>query len=90
MMKYPSIEDLRERARQKIPRFAFEYLDGGCNEEVNLHKNTAEIREIELEAVLPDRSYRLQHEDGIVRTCVRCAFRDCSHRFAGTDVARCA
>ncbi|MFN7831819.1 MAG: alpha-hydroxy-acid oxidizing protein [Bacteroidota bacterium] len=47
-MKYPSIEDLRERARQKIPRFAFEYLDGGCNEDVNLHKNTAEIREIEL------------------------------------------
>jgi L-lactate dehydrogenase (cytochrome) len=48
IMKYPSIEDLRERARQKIPRFAFEYLDGGCNEDVNLHKNTAEIREIEL------------------------------------------
>ncbi|MFM7153094.1 MAG: alpha-hydroxy-acid oxidizing protein, partial [Bacteroidota bacterium] len=48
MMKYPSIEDLRERARQKIPRFAFECLDGGCNEDVNLHKNTAEIREIEL------------------------------------------
>ncbi len=47
-MKYPSIEDLRARAQQKIPRFAFEYLDGGCNEDVNLHKNTAEIREIEL------------------------------------------
>lgn len=47
-MKYPSIEDLRARAQQKIPRFAFEYLDGGCNEDVNLHRNTAEIREIEL------------------------------------------
>jgi L-lactate dehydrogenase (cytochrome) len=47
-MKYPSIEDLRARAQQKIPRFAFEYLDGGCNEDVNLHKNIAEIREIEL------------------------------------------
>jgi L-lactate dehydrogenase (cytochrome) len=47
-MKYPSIEDLRARAQQKIPRFAFEYLDGGCNEDVNLHKNTSEIREIEL------------------------------------------
>ncbi len=31
-----------------MPRFAFEYLDGGCNEYVNLIKNTAEIREIEL------------------------------------------
>lgn len=45
---YPSIDDLRRRARQRIPRFAFEYLDGGCNEDVNLHKNTAEIREVEL------------------------------------------
>lgn len=47
-MKYPSIEDLRQRTQQRIPRFAFEYLDGGCNEDVNLHKNTAELREVEL------------------------------------------
>ncbi len=47
-MKYPAIEDLRQRAWQRIPRFAFEYLDGGCNEDVNLHKNTAELREVEL------------------------------------------
>ncbi len=45
---YPSIDDLRARARQRIPRFAFEYLDGGCNEDVNLHKNTSEIQEVEL------------------------------------------
>ena len=45
---YPSIDDLRKKAKQRIPRFAFEYLDGGCNEDVNLHKNTAEIREVEL------------------------------------------
>ncbi|MDP4284209.1 MAG: alpha-hydroxy acid oxidase [Bacteroidota bacterium] len=45
---YPSIEDLREKAKNRIPRFAFEYLDGGCNEEINLYKNTSEIREIEL------------------------------------------
>jgi len=46
--KYPSVEDLRNLAQKKIPKFAFEYLDGGCNEDVNLHKNTAEIREVEL------------------------------------------
>lgn len=45
---YPSIDDLREKAKRKIPKFAFEYLDGGCNEDVNLHRNTAEIREVEL------------------------------------------
>ncbi|MCK0159219.1 alpha-hydroxy-acid oxidizing protein [Allomuricauda sp. F6463D] len=46
--KYPSVDDLRERARKKIPKFAFEYLDGGCNEDVNLHKNTSDIRDVEL------------------------------------------
>ncbi len=46
--KFPCIDDLRDKARKRIPRFAFEYLDGGCNEEVNLHKNTKEIREVEL------------------------------------------
>ena len=46
--KYPSIEHLRERARQRVPRFVFEYLEGGCNSEVNLRRNTEEIREIQL------------------------------------------
>ena len=46
--RYPSIEDLRARAKKRIPGFAFDYLDGGCNEEINLHKNTSEIREVEL------------------------------------------
>ena len=45
---YPSIEDLRCKAQGRIPRFAFEYLDGGCNEDINLHKNTAELRKVEL------------------------------------------
>jgi L-lactate dehydrogenase (cytochrome) len=47
--QYPSIDDVREKARRRIPRFAFEYLDGGCNEDVNLKKNTEQIRDIELE-----------------------------------------
>ena len=46
--KYPSIEDLRNKAKKRIPKFAFEYLDGGCNEDINLHKNTKEIRAVEL------------------------------------------
>ncbi len=45
---YPSIDDLIKKAKKRIPRFAFEYLDGGCNEDVNLHKNTSELREVEL------------------------------------------
>ncbi len=45
---YPSVDDLRKKAKSRIPNFAFEYLDGGCNEDVNLYKNTAKVREIEL------------------------------------------
>jgi L-lactate dehydrogenase (cytochrome) len=47
--QYPSVDDLLSKARRRIPRFAFEYLDGGCNEDVNLRKNTDEIRDIEIE-----------------------------------------
>lgn len=46
--KYPGIDDLKKRAKRRIPKFAFEYLDGGCNEDINLYKNTREIREVEL------------------------------------------
>ena len=46
--KYPSVADLRTKAMKSIPRFAFEYLDGGCNEDTNIRKNTSEIREVEL------------------------------------------
>ena len=46
--KYPSTEDLRSLASKKIPTFAFEYLDGGCNEDVNITRNTSDIRKIEL------------------------------------------
>ena len=46
--KYPAIENLRYRAKSKIPKFAFEYLDGGCNEDVNLDRNTRELRQVEL------------------------------------------
>ncbi|MGJ5641539.1 alpha-hydroxy acid oxidase [Formosa sp. S-31] len=46
--RYPAIEDLRNKAKQNIPRFAFEYLDGGCNEDINLHRNTTELRDVQL------------------------------------------
>tara|TARA_B100000809_G_scaffold35204_1_gene30952 strand:- start:13566 stop:14714 length:1149 start_codon:yes stop_codon:yes gene_type:complete len=46
--KYPSIDDLRNKAQKKIPKFAFEYLDGGCNEDVNLHRNVSELRDVQL------------------------------------------
>jgi L-lactate dehydrogenase (cytochrome) len=48
---YPAITDLRNKAKKRMPKFAFEYLDGGCNEDVNLIKNTSDIRKIELKPI---------------------------------------
>lgn len=47
--QYPSVEDLREKAKRRIPGFAFEYLDGGCNEDVSIQRNTSEIRDVQLQ-----------------------------------------
>lgn len=56
--EYPSIEHLRARARQRMPEFAFDYIDGGCNSNINLVRNTAEIREVQL------RPYYIRDYDG--------------------------
>jgi len=45
---YPSIEHLREKARKRMPGFANDYLEGGCFSEVNLERNTADIRKVQL------------------------------------------
>jgi L-lactate dehydrogenase (cytochrome) len=55
--RYPSVEDLRKKAKRRIQGFAFDYLDDGCNEEINVYKNTSDIREIEL---LPNFSKNMQ------------------------------
>jgi L-lactate dehydrogenase (cytochrome) len=49
--RYPTVADLRDKARKRIPGFAFDYLDGGCNEEISLNRN---LREIEAVLLQPD------------------------------------
>ncbi len=61
--RYPSVESLRRKAKRRIPGFALDYLEGGCNEEINLRKNTGDIREIEL---MP--YYLNEHEGFDMRT----------------------
>ncbi len=46
--EYPDVNYLRDKAKKRIPRFAFEYLDGGCNSEINLARNTQDIRNLKL------------------------------------------
>ncbi len=37
--RYPSVEDLRRRARARIPKFVFEYLDSGTGTEATTARN---------------------------------------------------
>ncbi|WP_066220364.1 alpha-hydroxy acid oxidase [Formosa haliotis] len=61
--RYPSIDDLRAKAQKKIPKFAFEYLDGGCNEDVNLKRNTSELRDVQLKP-----NYLRAHQGASLKT----------------------
>ncbi|WP_257668940.1 alpha-hydroxy acid oxidase [Parapedobacter tibetensis] len=44
--QYPSVQDLKKKAKRRIPKFAFDYLEGGCNDEVNLLRNEADFHDI--------------------------------------------
>lgn len=46
--RYPSVDDLKKKASRRIPKFAFEYLIGGANEEVNLARNKSDIQKVTL------------------------------------------
>ncbi|WP_225206707.1 FMN-dependent L-lactate dehydrogenase LldD [Novosphingobium huizhouense] len=52
-----SIPDYRELARKRLPRFLFEYIDGGSYAEVTLRRNIADLENVALrQRVLRDMS----------------------------------
>lgn len=46
--EYPSVEHLIKKAKSRVPGFAFDYLAGGCFSDVNLDRNSADIRKVQL------------------------------------------
>ncbi len=42
------IQDLRRIAKRRLPKFAFDFIDGGAEDEINLQKNRAALDAIEL------------------------------------------
>jgi L-lactate dehydrogenase (cytochrome) len=47
-MKAASVLDYRELARRRLPRFLFEYIDGGSYAEVTLRRNIADLEAVAL------------------------------------------
>lgn len=46
--RYPSVADLKTRAKKRIPDFAFDYVDGGIDEEHGKRRNRDAWHEVEL------------------------------------------
>ena len=47
-MKSASVSDYRELARRRLPRFLFDYIDGGSYDEVTLRRNVADLQQVAL------------------------------------------
>ena len=48
MQKYPMVDDLIPVARRRIPKFAFDYLDGGAGRETLLTRNETVFDDVQL------------------------------------------
>lgn len=46
--RYPSVADLKTRAKRRIPSFAFDYVDGGIDQEHGKRRNRNAWHEVEL------------------------------------------
>jgi L-lactate dehydrogenase (cytochrome) len=47
-MKAAAVQDYRELARRRLPRFLFDYIDGGSYAEVTLRRNVADLEAVAL------------------------------------------
>ncbi|MBS1521353.1 MAG: alpha-hydroxy-acid oxidizing protein [Bacteroidetes bacterium] len=61
--KYPSVDDLIKKAKSRIPNFVFEYLSGGCNENIALTRNTTDLWDVELRPY-----YITDHKEAVLKT----------------------
>jgi len=46
--RFPTVESLRRRAKRRVPRFAFDFVDGAANDEECAARNTRALAAVEL------------------------------------------
>lgn len=72
LLRYPATAlDWRERARRRLPRFLFDYLDGGASAEHTLAANVQDLRHVRLRQ-------RVLVDVGAVDTRAQLAGQDCA------------
>ncbi|MBL4837096.1 MAG: alpha-hydroxy-acid oxidizing protein [Kordiimonadaceae bacterium] len=47
-VKYAHTSDLKRKAKRRMPAFAFDYLEGGCMDEVSVNRNYRAIDDVQL------------------------------------------
>jgi (S)-mandelate dehydrogenase len=55
--RFPTVEDLRRQAKWRVPRFAFDYVDGSANDEICVRRNASALAAVE---ILPRYSVELE------------------------------
>lgn len=50
--RYPTHHDLSEQARQRIPKFVYEYIISGCHDDVCLRRNRSDMENVQLSGQL--------------------------------------
>lgn len=50
--KFPDIADLKLEAKKRMPKFAYDYLIGGCMEEISVQRNRQDIEAVQLRSQL--------------------------------------
>ncbi|MCL1077940.1 alpha-hydroxy-acid oxidizing protein [Parashewanella spongiae] len=72
--KYPDVSDLKRKAKCRIPQFAFDYLEGGCNAEIGLQHNLNEIKRVKFNSQLLNPFEKSQLETKIFGQSFRLPF----------------
>jgi len=49
---FPDVADLKRQSKKRIPKFAFDYLEGGCMEEIGVQRNRKDIEAVQLRSEL--------------------------------------
>ncbi len=45
---FPTVESLRQRAKRRVPNFAFDFVDGGCNDDECVRRNARAFADVEI------------------------------------------
>ena len=45
---YPSLHDLKQKAKKRMPKFAYDFLEGGCTDENSINRNQHDLQQVRL------------------------------------------